>query len=680
MATSGQIQTNTSFGYVRLAWSESSQNVANNTTTISYTLSIYRSSSISSTAAKDYSIKINGITVASGTTTIGGSGTKNIKTGTTTITHNSDGKKTFSYSFSQEVAITWSGSYIGTVTGSGSGTLDTIPRATTPTLSATSANMGASITINTPRASSSFTHTLTYKLGSASGTIATEVETSYAWKIPLSLANGIPNATSGTCTVTCKTYNGNTLIGTKTVNFKANVPSSVIPSCSVVLSDSTGYNAKYGGYVQSKSRLKVVITASGTYSSTIKSYKTTIEGVPYTSSNFTSNVLSRSGTITVTTIVTDSRGRTESVSNNVTILAYEPPKVIKFTCERTDSTGVLNDEGQYLKANINFEITSLNSKNGKSYQLNYRLKGASTYTTLESGTVYSMNESVVSSKPVLDINSSYDVQLVVGDDFKTLYGVNEISSAFSILDLNANGKALAFGKVSELDEGIEFALPTKFWHGETPSSVKYLEVGQDLNNVLDEGFYAVPNANVSGSLVNKPWEGTATGSLIVLREGDGIGKCQIAHKLSKEDSSIYERSYYQNSWGEWHTVFNGGGKILWTGGMYMTAGHKITLAEPISKQPRGIELVFSRYANGAVADTNFNHFFISKAFVATKAGFGNMFVIAATPTFEMIAGKYLYINDETITGHANNELAGTSNTTGITYANNQFVLRYVIGV
>jgi hypothetical protein len=81
-----------------------------------------------------------------------------------------------------------------------------------------------------------------------------------------------------------------------------------------------------------------------------------------------------------------------------------------------------------------------------------------------------------------------------------------------------------------------------------------------------------------------------------------------------------------------------------------------------------------------VADTNFNHFFVPKQFISEKAGYGNMFIMAATPTFEMMAGKYLYINNETITGHDNNSLTGTSTTTGITYANNAFVLRYVIGV
>ena len=112
----------------------------------------------------------------------------------------------------------------------------------------------------------------------------------------------------------------------------------------------------------------------------------------------------------------------------------------------------------------------------------------------------------------------------------------------------------------------------------------------------------------------------------------------------------------------------------------MTEGHKITLAEKVSAQPNGIVLVFSRYANGAAADTNFSSFFIAKALVEAKPGVGHLLIMAATPTFELMAAKYLYINDETIAGHASNSAAGTSTTTGITYANNAFVLRYVIGV
>ena len=45
----------------------------------------------------------------------------------------------------------------------------------------------------------------------------------------------------------------------------------------------------------------------------------------------------------------------------------------------------------------------------------------------------------------------------------------------------------------------------------------------------------------------------------------------------------------------------------------------------------------------------------------------------------MAAAKYLYINNEYITGHADNAAAGTA-AIGVKYMNNECVLRYVIGV
>ena len=48
-------------------------------------------------------------------------------------------------------------------------------------------------------------------------------------------------------------------------------------------------------------------------------------------------------------------------------------------------------------------------------------------------------------------------------------------------------------------------------------------------------------------------------------------------------------------------------------------------------------------------------------------------------TFSAMASKYLYINDTSIVGNDNNNKTGTG-ASGIVYANNGFVLRYVIGV
>lgn len=467
MATSGQIQTNTSFGYVRLSWSQSSQNVTNNTTTISYTLSIYRSSSISSSVAKSYSVKINGVTVASGTTSIGGSGTKTIKTGTTTIAHNSDGTKTFSYSFSQQIDITWSGSWIGTVTGSGSGTLNTIPRATTPSISPGNVTLGQTLTITLNRASSAFTHTLSYAFGGTSGIIASNVGTSYPWTVPLTLANQIPNATSGTGQITCKTYNGTTLIGTKTIAFTATVPTSVVPVInSVTVSETVttpNIATKFGAYVQNKSRPKVVTAAAGAYGSTIKSYRIYIRDPPgntlatYTAADVTINPIPISGTVKVAVSVTDSRGRIASTVKDITVLAYQNPVISAFSAYRCNADGVEDYEGQHVKFTLKLDISPVNNLNDKYYEIVYRQKGTTAWNAITSSTsVYSVNGTHLSGA-VFNPDYAYDVRLNVYDFFGSSVAALDIPTAFTIMDFRSTGKGIAFGKVSEADR-MEVAL------------------------------------------------------------------------------------------------------------------------------------------------------------------------------------------------------------------------------
>ena len=463
MASSGNITTNTAFGYVQLSWNTTSQDVANNSSTISYSLSIYRDSGgIISNAAKNYSIKINGITVASGTNTIGGSGTKTLKTGTTTIYHNSDGSKTFNLSFSQEIAITWNGSYIGTITGSGTGTLNTIPRATMPTFHASSVELGGTLTIYLNRASTNFKHVLEYKIGTLSGQIATGVETAHYWAVPLNLASAIPNATSGVVTVLCHTYNGSTYLGTKSNTFTITIPSTMTPTASVTLSEgNSSVSSKYSYYIQNKSKLKVVISASGLYGSSIKSYKTTIDGVNYVSSSFTSNTLANSGSNTITTIVTDSRGMTTTITKTISVTAYQAPKINGFVCNRADTNGTITDEGTCLSATINYAITNLGDS---SYKLEVKEKDEadSSYVVISSGSLASLNKTILSDEDVLNVDLSYDVRLSVSDYFTTSYAYFDIGTSFTLLDFNANGQAMAIGKVSELDEGLEIAMSTTF--------------------------------------------------------------------------------------------------------------------------------------------------------------------------------------------------------------------------
>ena len=176
---------------VTLTVTQTSQSVANNTSTVNYSLVINRPSAISSNASKSFSIIINGSTVKSGTTTIGGSGSKTIASGTTTISHNADGTKSINFSFSLTMNISWNGRYIGTASKSGSISLSTIPRASTITCSPTSVALGGKITVSINRASSSFTHTIQHDFYVGSWTtVATKTtSTSVSFNTSLSWAS-----------------------------------------------------------------------------------------------------------------------------------------------------------------------------------------------------------------------------------------------------------------------------------------------------------------------------------------------------------------------------------------------------------------------------------------------------------------------------------------------------------
>lgn len=496
MATSSAMSTTNDKIKYKITITQNSQSVANNTSNVTVSVRVYRTNTGYTTyGTGTVYCTINGTQYTASITSddkITSSGIV-VFSRTMNIAHSADGTKTLATS----ARITHD--QFSSSNQSYSQKLTTIPRATTPTLSASSVNMGADITISMPRASSSFDHTLTYKFGSATGTIDSDLGTSKVWTVPLSLANQIPSGTSGTCTITCKTYNGSTLIGTKTVSFTAKVPSSVVPSISAitVAEATTGLAAQFGAYIQNKSKLKVTINAAGSYSSTIKSYKTTINGKSYTGSSFTSGVLSASGTVTISTTVTDSRGRTAKKSTTVSVLAYTAPKISKFSAVRTD-TGA--------QATMTFSITSLGEKNDKSYVLSYKLKTSDEWIQLASGSVYSYN-ATQTFVDTFSTESSYDLRLVVTDYFgesagATAYG--EIPTAFTLMDFHSGGKGLAFGKVSEVADEMEIDMDVNFYRNIQMGGWKKTNDEKNLYIQSTEDAEYVHNAKLYGGSGTSP--------------------------------------------------------------------------------------------------------------------------------------------------------------------------------
>lgn len=453
MATSGSKSiAATSHNTLKFSWSISSQSVADNKSTVSWKMQLISDDygKISSTASKDWSVTVNG-TKYSGTNTIGMSAnsTKTLASGTTSIAHSSDGTKTFSYSFSQELAITFNGSYVGTKSGSGSGTLTTIPRKST--MSVGNGTLGTAQTLTVSRKSSSFTHTITATCGSASSTISTKsTSTSISFTPPISWASQNTTGTSVSVKYTITTYNGSTSIGSNSYTVTCSIPSSVKPSVSMTVSDPTGYLSTYGGYVQGLSKFTVSLSAAGLYSSTIKSYKTTANGGTYTASSFTTGVITSSGILSIATTVTDSRSRTATASKSVTVLAYATPKISAFTVARCNQDGTANSGGSYMKVTFSSSVTALNNKNKATYTLKYKKSTDSAYTSVTLSS-YANNYAVSGGSYIFaaDVASSYNVTLTLADNFKSVSSSGTGSTATKTMSLYKQGKGVAVGKIAE---------------------------------------------------------------------------------------------------------------------------------------------------------------------------------------------------------------------------------------
>lgn len=353
----------------------------------------------------------------------------------------------------------------------------TIPRASQPTTSA-SVNMGTAVTINTNRYSSSFTHTITYAFGGTSGTIGTNVGTSVSWTPPLTLANQIPNATSGVATITCITYSGGTAIGTKTTTITLNVPASVVPTISTLaLQEAGDVPSGWNTYVQNKSKIKVTYTASGSYSSTISSYATTGDGYTYTGNSATTNYIRTSGNITLTGKVIDSRGRQATKSETRYVYPYANPTISTAQIQRCDVDGNIDSNGEYCLISYGASISSCNGNNPSTYKVKYRVHNigsyneiplttnVTTYTTsgmLYTDGIYPANRGSGTKLQLSSLNT-YDIQFYVADYFTENTTTLQLDTGFDLMNFNANGKAMAIGKVSEAganQELFEVGIPT----------------------------------------------------------------------------------------------------------------------------------------------------------------------------------------------------------------------------
>lgn len=356
------------------------------------------------------------------------------------VYHNNDGTKSISCAASISFPNWGWGN-----TAYGSADLPRIPRASG--VACSSPYIGDNAIISIDKKASSFTNTLTYKIGTLTGTIATKTsETTVQFQtseIEDQIYALIPNAKEIKGIIYCTTYNGSTQIGdTQSTSFNLYAKESVCkPDVTATVIDTntnvttiTGNNTKFVKYI---SKPKVTISATAKKSATIKNYSINLNDGQ--ASNLQENTFDTIGSNKVSVSATDSRNYSNSADVTLDMIDYIKLHINTISITRPEGTSneaVLNCNGAYY--NGSFTDTKANSLSGS---FKYRKSGITDWTDGGSITATITDNTFMVSNLLLGSSFAYDEEYQFQISFEDVFVI-----ATEAVTLPKGQEAMAIGE------------------------------------------------------------------------------------------------------------------------------------------------------------------------------------------------------------------------------------------
>lgn len=450
---------------------QNSQNIANNKSNITVRVQVTTTGESYNGYSKPGTCTIDG-TPYNFSHNIPYQATTTIFEKTLDVTHDSNGEKTVYASFSFQTGIS-----AGTITGSTSKKLTTIPRTSEVSLSKKNFNIGETITIYTNRKSSSFTHTAVIKFNGQTVRTQTGIDASYSWNTNELFAK-IPNQNQANGTVELTTYSGGTRIGTSTVNFTGYVVNSNpvfnnfdCEDTNTITKTLTGNNQKY---IRKYSNLKVTITSANKMttqnSATPKYYNIVvgnkIEKLDYSTSEI-SKTINNMDDNTVTVFAVDSRGNQKDKTKALDIVEYFETVLQSVKIERKEGVGetvLISLSGKY--ANIDF---GAKTNTVKSIQLRKKSKTETEFGSwveikqlitinTENGT-FSCDSKEITGQ-TFTLGTEYDIEVQVKDELSSDTEPVSLNSGKVLLSALKN-KGISIGEIYDEELGGALQLDKK---------------------------------------------------------------------------------------------------------------------------------------------------------------------------------------------------------------------------
>lgn len=337
-------------------------------------------------------------------------------------------------------------------------------------LTAGSAAMGQPLTLTVTRPGYGYSCEFSYTFAGVTATVeeaAIQAVSSsadravYQWTVPADLMTRIPNATSGSGTMTARIYGGGAYVGSVSAAFTLYVPDSVRPEAAVtvtVVNDNAVLQG-WGLCVQGLSRVQYSISAVMKGGAALKSSQFRFAGETKDGASGTVGPVSSSGIQTPRATVTDSRGRSASANGTaIRVYEYSPPVITSSMAVRCGETGAAQDDGKFFKVKCAAVCSPLAGQNEVTVRVRYRPIGG-----VWSGRIPIDNGAEIITGGNMDASCAYEIELSAEDTVGTVRTVRYTSATKQVtVHLHSGGTGLALGKYAEKD-GLECAWPASFY-------------------------------------------------------------------------------------------------------------------------------------------------------------------------------------------------------------------------
>lgn len=330
-----------------------------------------------------------------------------------------------------------------------------------------------SLSLTMERAKDSYWHKAVFKSGSQTLYTSAAFSTGLSLTVPRSWFSDFPEASSLEVSATVQTYTnsactnpiGDAAVKAITVYADDDMKPAVSDGFALAAPYNTdGAAAELSGYIQGYSKAQVSfdsskVDMSATVGATIAGYMITAAGNTDSAAPYLTPVLT--GKTDIVCTVTDSRGRSASLTMTVTPESYSAPSLTQVSVFRCLEDGTESEDGSFLSAQATAVFSELSGQNNATMSVQYRTPGGSW-----SSAAPMVSGSAQVTGGAMSPDQNYEVKISISDMLNTGEVIRKLASRKWAMKFREKGDGVGFGMAPQREKVLQIPADWDFMRGD----------------------------------------------------------------------------------------------------------------------------------------------------------------------------------------------------------------------